>query len=243
MLHGFVNCQSLKLTANRGSIANTDPQVTEELRRTIQAHLEEIDKELHKYGIFALLRWQEEELTLEQEKADFQRRTKSVSNRKLARLDGHLLLEPQNEAELFGLLTTVHTLRPDLFDFEPLDYNTTRGIDIIARNKTDTPVADCTFWYVELKYLLTDKINHGFKHLRWIVCWDFHTSVNVDSEVWSTKEQKDQGVRRLQRHKDEKGHTIYFLYSPGKPTKIQVVRLREFLKERLSIEFVADGSS
>jgi len=36
MVHGFVNCQELKLTANRGTISNTDPKILEELKSRIQ---------------------------------------------------------------------------------------------------------------------------------------------------------------------------------------------------------------
>lgn len=241
LLHGFVNCQHLKLTANRGSIANTDPNVIDELRKDIQRHLQEVDTDLHKRGIFTLLQWQEESRTLEQEKADFQARRKSVTQRKVARLDGRLLLEPQNEAEFFGLFSTVYALRPDLFEFEPVDYNTSRGIDILARNKTRNPVAESTFWYVELKYHLRDSFNHGFGNLRWIICWDFHPSVKNDSEFRSIEEAD---VRRLEIHRDKsKQQTAYFLNNPGKAQKIQIIRFREFLKERLGIEFAPEPKS
>src|SRR5262249_54500180 len=153
-----------------GSIANTDPKVTMELQKTVQHLVNEIDKDLHRNGLYTLLQWQTESRTLEQEKAEFDRRTKTVGKRKSATLEDRLFLEPQNESELFGLLVAVYALRPDTFDFEPLDYNTTRGIDIVARNKTKSKVADSEFWYVELKYLLKDSFNHAFKNLRWIVC-------------------------------------------------------------------------
>ena len=48
LLHGFINCQSLKLTANRGSIANTEPQIIEELKLKLKVMLDEIDEYLYK---------------------------------------------------------------------------------------------------------------------------------------------------------------------------------------------------
>jgi hypothetical protein len=239
LLHGFINCQTLKLTANRGSIANTDPKVVSELEKTIQRLVGEIDKDLNKNGLYTLLQWQTESRTLEQEKAEFDRRTKTVEQRKLVRVDGRVLLEPQNESELFGLLIAIYSMHPEIFDFEPLDYNTTRGIDIIARNKKLGRVADSKFWYVELKYLLKDNFNHAFKNLRWIVCWDFDKTVGEDTEFKSIEETD---IRQLKKHKDA-GHTSYFLDNPSKANKIQVLRLNQFLKEKLSLEFQTEAVS
>jgi hypothetical protein len=46
MLHAFVNCQALKLTANRGTIANTDPKILEELKTEIQDIIAKLDVDL-----------------------------------------------------------------------------------------------------------------------------------------------------------------------------------------------------
>jgi hypothetical protein len=239
LLHGFVNCQILKLTANRGSIANTDPKVTTELQKAVQGLVDEIDKDLNKNGLYTLLQWQTESRTLEQEKGEFDRRTKAVEKRKTAHLDGRLFLEPKNESELFGLLVAIYSLRPDIFEFEPLDYNTTRGIDIVARNKTNNRVADSKFWYVELKYQLKDSFNHAFKNLRWIVCWDFEKNIREGSEFRSIEETD---IRLLKVHKDAMGRTSYFLDNPATANKIQVIRLEQFLKETLCLEFAEEGA-
>lgn len=234
LLHGFINCQRLKLTANRGSIANTDPKVLEELKRAVQAHLDAINADLNKSGIYTLFQWQNEERTLTQEKDDFISRTKSFTSRRVASLDGQTLMEPRNESELFGLFMKVFTLRPDLFDFEPLDYNTSRGIDIVARNKTNNRISESSFWYVELKHFLRETLDHGFKYLRWIVCWDFDKAINSNTEFAAVQESD---VRTLETNKDDKGRTLYFLNSRTSAIKIQVIRLKQFLKEQLEIEF------
>jgi hypothetical protein len=234
LLHGFINCQRLKLTANRGSIANTDPKVVEELKKAVQTHLDEINADLNRSGIYTLFQWQNEERTLSQEKADFDSRTKSFSHRKVASLDGQMLMEPRNESELFGLFMKICTLRPDLFEFEPLDYNTSRGIDIVGRNKTSNRISESSFWYVELKHILREILDHGFKYLRWIVCWDLDKAINRDSEFAAVQESD---VRTLETSKDLEGHSIYFLNSRTSAVKIQVIRLKQFLQERLEIEF------
>ncbi|MDP2897022.1 MAG: ATP-binding protein [bacterium] len=234
LLHGFVNCQHLKLTANRGDVANTDPTIYAELKDAVQELINDVDAELSKKGLYVLRDWQQESITLQQEQNDFTRRVKSLKGRPTASLDRRLLIEPRSESEFFGLFTTLRALRPDLFEFEPLDYNTNRGIDMIARNTTGTPVEEGEHSYVELKYMLQGKqFNHSFKHLRWIVCWDFDRGVGEGTELQGIEETD---TRSLRAAKDEGGRTVYFLESPVKARKVQVLRLREFLRERLQLE-------
>jgi hypothetical protein len=234
LLHGFINCQTLKLTANRGSIANTDPKVVTELSNEVQRLVSDIDTDLYKNGVYTLIDWQNESRTLAQERAEFDKRTKNVSKRKTAKLEGRILLEPRNESELFGLLITICAVCPDAFEFEPLDYNTTRGIDIVARNKNEGPVTESTYWYVELKYLLKGNFNHAFRNLRWIVCWEFEEGIAENSEFRSIEETD---IRQLKVHRDAAGRTSYFLDNPGLSAKIQVIHLRSFLTERLGLVF------
>lgn len=233
LLHGFINCQRLKLTANRGSIANTDPKIIEELKKAVQEQLDLINTDLSKRGIFTLFQWQSEERTLAQEKADFESRTKSLPSRRVAIWKDRTFLEPRNEAELFGLFMQIYAAEPQLFDFEPLDYNTNRGIDVVARNRSKNKISESTFWYVEFKYLLRRELNHGFKYLRWIVCWDFEKSIKADSEFSAIQEPD---ARQLELSKNN-GKTLYFLNSKSAAVKIQVIRLKQYLEEHLGIIF------
>jgi hypothetical protein len=239
LLHGFVNCQSLKLTANRGDIANTDPTVLEELHTEVSKIVEQVDLDLQKAGLYTLQVWQQEEMTLQQEKAEFTRRVKNLKGRKIAKLDGRLLIEPINEAELFGVFITIYALHPELFEFEPLDYNTNRGIDIIARNKSDNFITEGEHSYVEMKHTLQAKrFNHAYQHLRWIVCWDFDPSIIPGTTEFTGVEDSDSRGLEMAGNADKK---IYFLNSKTKPTKIQVIRFKEFLKQRLGLEFQAQN--
>jgi Histidine kinase-, DNA gyrase B-, and HSP90-like ATPase len=240
LLHGFINCQSLKLTANRGTIANTDPQILEELKTSVQDLINTVDADLRGQGIYTLRSWQEEEKTLKQETAEYSRRVKNLKNRKVARYNNRVFVEPQNESELFGLFTSIYALHPDLFEFEPLDYNTTEGIDVIARNKSTNRIVEGEHWYVELKYLMKCKFNHAFQHLRWIVCWDFDKSVAIGSEFQGVEETD---IRRLAADTGEDGHIIYFLDNKRKATKIQIIKLKEFLRNKLGIEFKVETTN
>lgn len=233
-LHGFINCQSLKLTANRGTIANTDPQILAELQDAVKELLDEVDAESNKNGLYILKDWQDEQRTVNQEGTEYNRRKISAKTRSTADYNGSLLLEPRNESELFGLFMIIHTLHPELFKFQPLDYNTTRGIDIFARSKIPSSnITDGEYWYVELKYLLKLNFNHTFKHLRWILCWDFDSSVSSETEFLGVEEND---VRRLETDTDN-GQNIYYLNSKKSGIKIQVLKLKELLKVKLGIEF------
>jgi hypothetical protein len=182
MLHAFVNCQSLRLTANRGTVANTDPKILEELKSEVQAIIEKLDEELQSNSLYTLRTWEQESRTLGQEDSEFSRRKKDLRVRHTAEFKGRRLFEPRNESELFGLLTTLVALEPDLVDFEPLDYNTWKGIDLVVRDKR-VGLSEHNLGYAELKYNLAQKFNHAFQYLRWIVCWEF-VQTQVSGQNW-----------------------------------------------------------
>jgi hypothetical protein len=97
------------LTANRGTIANTDPKVLEELKTEVQAIISKVDADLQSNSLYTLRTWEQEERTLEQEKSEFSRRIKDLKVRGSVNFGGQMLFEPSNESELFGLLTTGST--------------------------------------------------------------------------------------------------------------------------------------
>jgi hypothetical protein len=233
LLHAFVNCQKLKLTANRKSIANTDARVLEDLRTAAKRRIEEVDSYLQSRGLYTLRTWQDEARTNEQEKAEFDRRVKNLKSRRVAVLNGQRLLEPQNESELFGLFITLCSVKPDLFPFEPLDYNTSRGIDVIARNRSTSPITDGERWYVELKHTLQTRFNHSFSHLRYIVCWDLDRGMADGTEFTAVGDD----IRRLRIAEDAEKRRLYFLDAPTAQTKIQIIRLCEHLKNHLGLTF------
>jgi hypothetical protein len=232
LLHAFVNCQELKLTANRKSFVNTDARVLDDLRAAVKSRIEEVDSYLQSQELYTLRTWQDEERTNQQEKSEFTRRVKSLRTRRVLDLDGRRLLEPRNESELFGLFITLSTLKPELFPFEPLDYNTTRGVDIIARNRSSSPITEGEHWYVELKHTLETRFNHSFQNLRYILCWDFDRSISTGAEFTGIGPE----IRTL-KVTEVDGAKLYFLDHPAAQHKIQIIRLPELLKTKLSLSF------
>lgn len=237
LLHGFINCQKLKLTANRGTVANTDPAVTEQLKLEINEILDEIQADLYKNKNFdTLQQWQMEQKTLNTERVQFEARKKAISNSTFYKIKGRCFLVPQNESELFGMFISLYSLFPEKFEFEPLDYDTRIGVDIIARNKTDIRIADCEYWYVELKKTLSKKeFNHSFRNIRWIVCWDISKEMKNGTIVSSVVEN-DEREFIIKALKD--GKHAYFLDDPSghSSVKIKVLSLKEWIENELNVE-------
>lgn len=239
MLHGFINCQKIKLTANRGSVANTDMRIVEELKNALEEILNEINIDLYKNNIDTLTQWKNEAKTLEVEKAAFDKRRKLICSKKYFKIGDRTFLEPRNEAELYGLFISLYTLYPEKFDFEPLDYDESIGIDLVARNKTDNQIADCEYWYVELKYLLGSKeFNHSFRNIRRIVCWDFANSLKDGSIITSSAGDTDREFRVKQKD----GKNWYYLDADDSSIRIEVISLREFIVKDLGIEILPQNS-
>lgn len=236
LLHGFINCQKLKLTANRGTVANTDPIVTEELKEAINELLNKIETDLYKKKNFdTLQQWQQEHKTLSTEKAQFDSRKRAIEKSRCFKLNGRSFLEPKNESELFGLFISLYSLYPDKLDFEPLDYDTRIGVDIIARNKTDNQIADCEYWYIELKRTLSQKeFNHSFKNIRWIVCWDIGRDIKHGTVI-SSIVSNDEREFCIKKIKDNK--RAYFLDDPNgqSSVRIKVLAMKEWLENELGI--------
>lgn len=232
MLHGFVNCQKLKLTANRGSIANTNNLIINELKKDLAEILDEIDVDLYKNNINTLKKWQQEAKTVEVERAAFQKRKDLILSKKYFEIGGRTFLEPRNEAELYGLFMSIYTLYLDKFSFEPLDYDESIGVDLIARNKSENKIADCEYWYVELKYLLGSReFNHSFRNIRVIICWDFSNTLKDGSKITSVAGDSD----RQFHIGNSNGKKVYYLDSDDSALRIQVIPIKEFIEEELKI--------
>lgn len=233
MLHGFINCQKLRLSANRGSVSNMNIQIVNEIKRDIEEILDEIDVDLYKNNINTLKKWQQEAKTVEVEDAAFQRRKDWIRSKDYFKIGERTMLVPRNEAELYGLFMTLYALYPDKFDFEPLDYDENIGIDLLARNKSKNKIADCEYWYVELKYLLGSReFNHSFRNIRQVVCWDFSTNLKDGSLVKSITEDCD---RIFRIGNDSEGNEVYFLDSDDSSIKIKVICVWKLLTD-LGIE-------
>lgn len=88
-----------------------------------------------------------------------------------------ILREPNSESELFGVLIQVITLKPDMFDFNILDYNTINGIDILARDKSERNDNFNNLYHIELKEKLSFRMNHLLDDVKYIICWTIDDSL------------------------------------------------------------------
>lgn len=248
--HAFVNCQDFALTANRASIGNTDGsflvKVREAVNRVFTTHIKN-SKEYMAYedevadmktrGII--------EASEKSEIEDFDRRYYHAKKKRLARYQPPArpratLSEPRQEAEVLILFSTVAALKPDLFEFEIVDYSTSRGLDALCRLKpAQGGLVKGDLRYVEFKTSLTREFrNHSFRRLAAIVCWDCSLP---DGETVRDMTGEERTLRITPGIHD---HTAYMLMAPPTmPTNnIEVYVLKEYLREKLGITFRSRSS-
>lgn len=232
-LHSFFNCQGLKLTANRGSIDNTPSEILYDIEQEVKAIYDQIVES----DDWTQLSWLEQEAegyrTAEKERKDFEWRVKKVSRTNICEYKDNILVEPQRESGVFALTLQLQILEKNIFPFHILDYDTHSGIDVIVKGDDTIPIQISKLYYVEFKHYLTPDFNHSFANLHNIICWDTTIKNNEILRDISGEERKLEIIPPV----DEKDYTKYFLNNPGRTHKIEVFVLKDFLKQKLGIEF------
>lgn len=236
-LHAFVNCQDLRLTANRGSIENTPSEIMQDLRDAVK----DIYDEIIQSDDWSDLEWLESEVgaynTVEKEKKDFKRRIDKVNRARVAKYHGINLIEPQQENGVFTIFMQLSSYDSTLFPFTVVDYDTHSGIDVIVKAQDCIPIKTSKLFYVEFKNYLQRDFNHSFENLYSIVCWD----INLN-ELKNNEEVKDiANVRRTLKIISPAGegdYTRYYLDSMRDGRKIEVFVLKYYLEEKLGIKFL-----
>ncbi len=235
--HAFLNCQALRLTANRGSIENTPAEIInalEKVARTLFNDIVATDE-------WEAMEWLENEAsaynTEQKESREYERRVKAVEAQKTADFRNTKLVEPVYENGVYSLLVVLQTLEPDLFPFEIVDYDTHTGIDVIAKTRDNVDVGQSMLRYVEFKHTLSDKFNHSFKYLHSIVCWK--TKIQHDQDIEDIAGSKRKMVITPPTSPNQ--YTRYMLDDTQQPHKIEVFVLETYLKEKLGIEFKKSG--
>ena len=189
---------------------------------------------MYKNDIHTLIKWKEEAKTQAFEAAAFAKRKQLITQKQYFIIGERVFLTPRNEAELYGLFISLYTLHPDDFDFEPLDYDESAGIDLLARNKSTNKIADCEFWYVELKYQLgATEFNHSFSNIRYIVCWDLSPKVK-DGSILKTSVEEATRELKIIPGSDGKPKK-YYLDNDSAAIKIKVICIKEYIEEQLGI--------
>ena len=237
--HAFLNCQGFRLTANRGSVNNTASEVLDDLRREVQ----EIYTQITASQDWRDIEWLDTEASgyysTEREKRDFQNRKKKFNTSQIAKFKDQTLAAPQHESAVFGLVMKLTTLDPACFPFEILDYNTYQGYDLLVKGDHSTPIHQSHLFYVELKYILTARLNHSFENLKAIVAWD--TGIKHGGTVTELNDE----TRTLHVAPPESSGDVtrFFLDHSKKGFKIEVYVLKEYLREKYGLEFRTRNSN
>lgn len=231
--HAFINCQDIRLTANRGSVDNTPSEILQDLKEEVRKIFDSIVKG----DEWTDMEWLEDEASAyqntEKEKANFEWRIKKANRANIAVHKGVTLVEPERESGVFSIFLILSQLERGLFPFHIVDYDTHDGIDVIAKGDNTTPILSAKLFYVEFKRILSKGFNHSFENLHSVVCWETEIKHDDVLKDINGEERKMQIVSP----KSSGDHTRYFLDDPRKAHKIEVFCLKTYLKEKLGINF------
>jgi len=227
LIHGFINCQKFRLTANRGSVTNTDIRVLNAIQDEFEIFLQEINRDNSNNGLYHLKDWAEEVRSQKVEIAEYKRRTKLIKKEKQRFTHNErTFFEPRNESELFGLFMALQASNPEWFEFEPIDYNTNSGIDMLGWKKEQgVTVYDSELRYIELKYHLKKSFNHGFENIQWILCWEKTDRINNNTIITSTVDKSSREFKII----EDGGTKTYWLQHDQSSIRIQVFFLKEII--------------
>lgn len=143
------------------------------------------------------------------------------------------LTEPRQEVGVLALFYMISALNPSLFKFRIVDYDTKKGVDALAKFLSSTEPGKDSFGFVEFKKTLGTEFDHSFKYLAGIVCWD--STLAIDDEVKDIAGE----TRRLRVTKPsaKSDYTKFMLISDDEEHNIEVYVLKEYLRDRLELEF------
>ena len=238
--HAFVNSQDFRLTANRSNLDNTPAAIMECIEKTVRATFKE------QIAISAEYRKFQEELERQQqykdaqaEEKDFDRRKKAALAQKTAEFDKFTLVEPRQEGGVFSLVMVLLAKRTELFGFKIVDYDTGFGYDLLVTKDTSLDLNRAALRFVEMKYQLRRDFSHSFAKLAGVICWD--TQLANEDEVTDLKNEKRVLKITAPNSEDPESYTKYMLTSDTSEHNIEVFVLKEFLREKLKIEFKAQA--
>lgn len=216
-MHAFVDCDAFDLTANRGSIKNSNLELLEQIGKRVTSILDNAK-------IKALLKEREEfadqektQRSIGEDAAELKERyTLSQKKQYIALPNGVKIAEPRltksgySESETFMLLMTLLNNYPKLFKFRILDYNTTKGIDFVVEMGGYPK-------YVELKGTFQKKINHSFRNIYKFICYDIEM---MDKDV---VEDAEPLTTRLRINKDDNFDSFDSKFTGKKFTGYQLI--------------------
>lgn len=242
-IQAFVDCDDFNLTANRGSIKNSDI----EKETIIKSKINEIFNERKIKDAF---KERTEIEKMESQLSTIQEDGKNLKNRytsanKATRIilpNGVALKEPTrlktgySESETLILLTSLIQAYPKLFNFNILDYDTRKGIDFVVEHNSNPK-------YIELKGTLTNYINHPFRHIYKFICYetdlveghivsdieDFQASLKINKSDFFASFDDD--------YKNNKYKSYILVPDSAQIQSMEILCLKEILKEFLGANF------
>lgn len=238
--HAFVNCQEYWLTANRGDVTNTPPDFLENIIATIQEIFYEQIRESSEYKEYEdAAELEEQYRDAKQEKSDFERRKRLALRKNACTFKGIELIEPRQETGVIALFNKITALEPGLFPFRVIDYDSKRGYDALVAEKTVRTLDRESIYFAEFKHTLVKDFNHSFSNLSAVICWDSSLSDGVEV----TDIENNRRVLRITPPLGNQDYTKYMLVSQTSRHNLEVYVLKDFLKEKLGIEFRPRASS
>lgn len=252
LVHGFLDCEGFRLTANRGGVAMSE-RIEAELKAFVKEKMDYIDSDLRANGLWKLIKDNEEEFSInktkELETDDYTTRVQKINSSQYIHFNRCVCYEngnnemvtvsippikvPDNESELSLVASNISTIYPDKLNYQLLDYNTYRGIDNIVKDTGDVPVSQSDKKYMELKHILDRKteFNHTFRNLKYILCWDFDEDL-LHGCTMKSKIRECRTVNFVLNN--ENGINKYYLEKIGE-NPIEIIRLKEFIINNLGL--------
>lgn len=234
--HAFVNSQDFRLTANRSSIDNTPASdlgcIEQTVRRVFKERIAP-DEKYRKY--LEELERQQLYKNAEAEERDFDRRKKAAMGQKVAAFEGRTLVAPRQEGGVFSLVMQLLAIHPDLFGFTIVDYDTAFGYDLLVTHDTALDLNRAALRFVEMKHDLRRDFSHSFAKLAAVICWD--TKLANEDVVEDLTGEKRTVKITSPKSDSSLEYTRYMLVSDTASHNIEVIVLKEFLKDKLKLDF------
>ncbi|AGK97654.1 ATP-binding protein [Clostridium pasteurianum] len=251
-LHAFLDCDEFELTANRGSIRNTDLEKLQLIKKKLN---EIFETTIVKNAIKERTDIERDEKNKNdavEDKKFLKERYKASQNKSLIKLPigNKCIFEPAklkknkrkkvtyySESETLVFLINLINIYPLLFDFTLLDYNTTKGIDLVVENNSNPK-------YIELKGTMTENINHGLANIFKFICYniDFSKGDTITDGQYSVKLEIIRDCKFSSndpRFRDKK-YTRYILKPEDKDltviNPIEIIVLEKLLTEVLDAD-------
>jgi hypothetical protein len=111
-LHAFLNCQALKLTANRGSVENTPAEILQDVEQVVRRIYQEIIESEEWLQMTYLEEEAESYNTEEKEKKNFELRVNKANKAKVATYKGTVLVEVRPYESLYTPFKRATNQRP-----------------------------------------------------------------------------------------------------------------------------------